>query len=129
MYEPTDQDVLHCLAAMKVDPEHAGANNAADRLLLLHKALQRVQSLGRVPLKAETDGSGKVVDPSAFPKISSRGKLVAKEFDGEKAYSMQVMRPRPDDILQLIGAEQLLQQQLGQCEIVSSVCQSQHSLS
>jgi hypothetical protein len=88
MYVPADEDVRVLLADLKVDPEGAGCKNAADRLRLLQKALQKTQHLKHIPKKA--GDSTQTFDPSTLRTIDSRGKLMEKEFDGEKMYSMQV---------------------------------------
>lgn len=110
MYVPNDADVKRLLKEMKVDPEHAGAKTESDRLRLLQRAMQKAQDLDRFLRKAadsSSSGGGssssndtttsstsnsaaKTLDLRSLKSIKSRGPIVAKEFDMDRMYSIQV---------------------------------------
>lgn len=98
MYEPTDADVKTLLAQMKVDPVHAGAKSAADRLRLLQKALKKAQpKLGKLLEDAtcsssnsgSSNSSPAKLNLSTLNSVNSRGDLTVKAFDVDKMYSVQ----------------------------------------
>lgn len=91
MYVPSDADVKVLLADLKLGAGQAGAKTAAERLLLLQKALQKTQRLTKFLRKAaDSSSTPDILDPSTLETVDSRGKLVAQKFDGDEMYSFQV---------------------------------------